>query len=103
MSSLRGSAGYLLVVDGTRCATLDTAVRIQQRIVDTLGDMPFVVLFNEADLTNEWEIANNAFEEHWGGAIGCTPRLAGGARFWFRLPRPADVTPSALQRHEGAT
>jgi signal transduction histidine kinase len=26
--------------------------------------------------------------EHWGGAIGCTPRPAGGTRFWFRLPRP---------------
>jgi signal transduction histidine kinase len=26
--------------------------------------------------------------EHWGGAIGCTPRQTGGTRFWFRLPRP---------------
>jgi len=26
--------------------------------------------------------------EHWGGTIGCTPRPAGGTRFWFRLPRP---------------
>ncbi|MDZ7378660.1 MAG: HAMP domain-containing histidine kinase [candidate division KSB1 bacterium] len=26
--------------------------------------------------------------EHWGGSIGCTPRAAGGTRFWFRLPRP---------------
>src|SRR2546426_8612731 len=59
-SYLRGSAGYLLVVDGTRRATLDTAVSIQQRIVDTVGDIPFVVLFNKADLTNEWEIANDA-------------------------------------------
>jgi len=62
-SYLRGSAGYLLVVDGTRRATLDTAVSIQQRIVDAVGDIPFVVLFNKSDLTNEWEIANDAFEE----------------------------------------
>jgi signal recognition particle receptor subunit beta len=59
---LRGSAGYLLVVDGTRQATLDTAVSIQQRIVDTVGEIPFVVLFNKSDLTNEWEITDNAFE-----------------------------------------
>jgi signal transduction histidine kinase len=26
--------------------------------------------------------------EHWGGSIGCTPRPAGGTRFWFRLPKP---------------
>ena len=62
-SYLRGSAGYLLVVDGTRRATLDTAMSIQQRIVDTVGNIPFVVLFNKSDLTNEWEIANDAFEE----------------------------------------
>lgn len=62
-SYLRGSAGYLLVVDGTRRATLDTAVSIQQRIVDTVGNIPFVVLFNKSDLTNEWEIANDAFAE----------------------------------------
>jgi small GTP-binding protein len=62
-SYLRGSAGYLLVVDGTRRATLDTAVSIQQRIVDTVGNIPFVVLFNKSDLTNEWEIANDAFTE----------------------------------------
>ena len=62
-SYLRGSAGYLLVVDGTRRATLDTAMSIQQRIVDTVGHIPFVVLFNKSDLTNEWEIANDAFEE----------------------------------------
>lgn len=61
-SYLRGSAGYLLVVDGTRRATLDTAMSIQQRIVDTVGNIPFVVLFNKSDLTNEWEIANDAFE-----------------------------------------
>lgn len=62
-SYLRGSAGYLLVVDGTRRATLDTAMSIQQRIVDTVGNIPFVVLFNKSDLTNEWEIANDAFED----------------------------------------
>jgi small GTP-binding protein len=62
-SYLRGSAGYLLVVDGTRRATLDTAMSIQQRIVDTVGNIPFVVLFNKSDLTNEWEITNDAFTE----------------------------------------
>jgi signal transduction histidine kinase len=26
--------------------------------------------------------------ERWGGSIGYGPRLEGGSRFWFRLPRP---------------
>jgi small GTP-binding protein len=62
-SYLRGSHGYLLVVDGTRRATLDMAVSIQQRIVDAEGAKPFVVLFNKSDLTNEWDMPNNALEE----------------------------------------
>ena len=27
--------------------------------------------------------------ERWGGTIGYSPRLEGGSRFWFRLPRSA--------------
>lgn len=39
----------------------------------------------------------------WGGTIGYSPRATGGARLWFRLPRPAEVSSSVLQRHEGGT
>ena len=28
--------------------------------------------------------------EGWGGAVGYEPAPGGGARFWFRLPKPAD-------------
>ena len=62
-SYLRGSSGYLLVVDGTRRATLDTAVSMQQRAATVVGNVPFVVLFNKSDLENEWEMGNDAFEE----------------------------------------
>ena len=62
-SYLRGSSGYVLVVDGTRRATLDTAVSIQQRAAKAVGTMPFVVLFNKSDLENEWEIGHNAFAD----------------------------------------
>ena len=63
LSYLRGSSGYLLVVDGTRRATLDTAVSMQQRAATAVGNVPFVVLFNKSDLENEWEMGNDAFEE----------------------------------------
>src|SRR4030095_11873387 len=37
--------------------------------------------------------------EHWGGAIGCTPRQTGGTRFWFRLPWPTlHYTPCLTHR-----
>ena len=61
-SYLRGSSGYLLVVDGTRRATLDAAVKMQQRVRDTIGDVPFVFMLNKSDLADEWEIAERTIE-----------------------------------------
>ena len=55
-SYLRGASGYILVVDGTRRATLDTAYMIQKVAEETLGLVPFVVMINKADLTEEWEL-----------------------------------------------
>jgi small GTP-binding protein len=55
-SYLRGAAGYLLVVDGTRQSTLETAFTIHERVERELGEVPFVVVMNKADLAEEWEI-----------------------------------------------
>ncbi len=55
-SYLRGSSGYLLVVDGTRKSTLDKAVELQQRVEDNLGKLPFVLVLNKWDLQDEWEL-----------------------------------------------
>ncbi|HET7837941.1 MAG TPA: GTP-binding protein, partial [Variovorax sp.] len=40
VSYLRGAAGYLLVIDGTRPETLDTAVSIQGRVDAEIGSVP---------------------------------------------------------------
>lgn len=56
MSYLRGSAGYILVVDGTRRATLDKAFSLQKNVESSLGKIPFVVVLNKCDLTEDWEI-----------------------------------------------
>ncbi len=58
-SYLRGSSGYLLVLDGMRRATLDIALHIQQSVADTLGPVPFVVLINKHDRRGEWEITDD--------------------------------------------
>lgn len=58
-SHLRGAAGYVLVVDGTRPATLEAACAIQRRAREVLGDVPFVVALNKADLHREWQIADD--------------------------------------------
>lgn len=58
-SYLRGSSGYLLVLDGMRRATLDIALHIQQSAADTLGPVPFVGLINKHDRRGEWEITDD--------------------------------------------
>jgi GTPase SAR1 family protein len=44
MSYLRGSSGYLVVVDGTRRTTLDKAFNLQKRVEDTIGPVPFILV-----------------------------------------------------------
>ncbi len=57
MSYLRGSAAYLLVVDGTRRASLETALNLKARVAASIGDIPFILVINKYDLASEWEIA----------------------------------------------
>lgn len=59
---LRGSAGYLLVADGTRSTTLDTAIALSKSIETRYGAIPFVLLINKSDLKDEWEIKEQDIE-----------------------------------------
>jgi GTPase SAR1 family protein len=58
MPYMRGAAGYLLVVDGTRRATLDTVLRLQERVEAAIGNVPFIVVLNKADLSLGWELGD---------------------------------------------
>jgi small GTP-binding protein len=60
---LLGAAGYLLVADGARRATLDTAREIQRRATEFIGLAPFALVINKADLEDEWEITDGDIEE----------------------------------------
>lgn len=63
MDYLRGAAGYLLVADGTRLGTLETARMLRQRVADNVGEIPFVFIVNKNDLSAEWEIDDQAIAD----------------------------------------
>lgn len=62
LNYIRGTSGYLLVADGTRPETLDVAKRIRKRIEDNLGPIPFILLINKSDLTDEWKFEDETLE-----------------------------------------
>jgi small GTP-binding protein len=61
-SHLRGSAGYLLVADGTRLHTLERALNIQRKAKAAVGDVPFLLVLNKVDRVNEWEVESEAVD-----------------------------------------
>lgn len=62
LSYLKGSDGYLLVIDGTRERTCGQAADIQERVQKSFGALPFVVCINKSDLKDDWEIDESALE-----------------------------------------
>jgi small GTP-binding protein len=61
-SYLRGSSGYILVCDGTRGFTWDSAMKLQQLAESVLGPVPFVLVVNKSDLADQWEISDSALD-----------------------------------------
>jgi small GTP-binding protein len=62
MSYLRGAAGYLLVADGTRAATLEVARSLRARVAAELGPLPFTLLVNKADLAEAWAVSDGELD-----------------------------------------
>jgi small GTP-binding protein len=61
-SYLRGAAGYILVADGTRPETLNTALSIHTLVQDLLGNIPAVLAINKADIEDQWLISPESIE-----------------------------------------
>ena len=55
-SYLKGSAGYILVADGTRSDTLLKAFTLQRKAEEAIGKVPFALVINKADLQKQWEM-----------------------------------------------
>jgi small GTP-binding protein len=57
MSYLRGASGLLLVADGTRQASLRTAIDLLLQARSLLPDAHAVLVVNKLDLVERWEVA----------------------------------------------
>lgn len=62
-SYLRGASGYFLICDGTWRESLVTAKSIHQRAVETVSDVPCVLVVNKSDLWDKWEITSPELEK----------------------------------------
>ena len=85
---LRGSSGCLLVADGTRRSTLDAAVSLRDRIIEIVGEIPFLLLLNKVDLHAEWEITETDL----------TPLIAGGWRILRTSARTGECVEDAFHQ-----
>lgn len=59
----RGIAGYLLLVDPTRPATLENAMTMQKDVERVAGGVPFVLVKNKVDSKAAWRIASDDLAE----------------------------------------
>jgi small GTP-binding protein len=57
LSYLKGTAGYLLVIDGTRNSTCEVALELREKILNMLGPIPYGILINKVDLRDTWEVS----------------------------------------------
>lgn len=57
---IKGAAGIIYVVDGTRSDTLDVALSLRESLEAVLGEIPAVLLINKTDLAEQWELTDRA-------------------------------------------
>ncbi len=63
-SYLKGSSGYLFVVDLTCASTYEDGLNILRKVEDSeLGNLPYAILFNKADLMDRWEISQETIHQ----------------------------------------
>jgi small GTP-binding protein len=83
ISHLRGASGYIVVVDGCRAASLTKALELQKRITGQLGELPFVLALNKADLRDQWEISGAAASQAGWSMFETSAKTGAGVQEMF--------------------
>jgi small GTP-binding protein len=60
---IMGSAGYFVVMDGTRRNTLEIGLELQKMAAKVAPQAAFIILINKSDLKDDWEITQNDIDE----------------------------------------
>ena len=63
MSYVKGSAGFLLVVDGTREDSFYRALEVADEVLAELGQVPFITVLNKEDLVEDWCMTDDLIEK----------------------------------------
>ncbi len=58
-----GASGYFIVLDGTRRNTIEKGMELQKMVQKTIGNVPYVILVNKSDLSDQWEIKTADLDE----------------------------------------
>lgn len=66
-SYLRGVSGLLIVADGTRPDTLQTASQIRADADRSVGRVPTLLLLNKCDLQDTWHVDDRGATPDWNG------------------------------------
>ncbi len=54
-----GSAGFFIVMDGTRKNTMNIGLDLLAMAQKVAGNVPFIILINKSDLKSDWEITDS--------------------------------------------
>ena len=88
-SYLRGVAGYVIVADGTRPFSLNTAISMHKEAREYSGDVPFIVSINKSDLREEqWQVEEEqlkALEESGATIVLTSAKTDDGVEEVFQL------------------
>lgn len=83
---LRGADGYVLVVDGTRPSTLESALRLREDVTRLCGPLRHVCLLNKYDLADEWALDETV----------TSPLAQGAGGVWTTSAKSGDNVESAF-------
>ncbi len=60
---LRGMAGYIVVMDGTRPNSWEIAIAVHNMVKTSIGNLPMVFAINKADLKSQWQIESQQIRQ----------------------------------------